>query len=657
MEQIKIDDFLKYKYISSFKTNPRQDKACFILGKAHYDKNEYHYELHTLINNKTKKVALLKKDAQVIWEDDEHLLFPLKKNKKEEKKIKEKHSIFYRYDLVEQTLNFAFELPIPASLLKSLGNHKHLISAQLSSAEHHLYLDRKEDRSKLLKKLKDQSLYEDINELPFYSNGNGFIANKRQQLFIYDELTNKLDLIVDPDFNVGKVIVSKDLKQVYYTGKQAKSIKSLTTHIYVYHMDSKITDILYHEDDFAISQLFILDHKIIVEATDMKTYGVNQNSHYYELQDRKLKLFKNYGLSSSPSVGADVRLGANLHSIVDNNIIYFIRTNDDHNELMSLDSKGNLDLIFEMNGAIDGINIINHKIYLVGLVKQKLQEIYRLEEKNLIQVTRVNSSVFKNKYVAKPKVFIYKQKNHEVKGFLLYPKDYDENKSYPAILDIHGGPKTVYGKVFYHEMQVWANMGYFVLFANPRGSDGKGDDFADIRGKYGTIDYDDLMGFTDIILKKIKQINQKRLYVTGGSYGGFMTNWIVGQTHRFRAAATQRSIANWLSFYGTSDIGFYFSKDQTAGHPNLDTELLWEQSPMKYAMQVETPLLFIHSDEDYRCPIEQAMQYYAILKEKGLDTKFIWFKGETHELSRSGKPQARLKRLKDITSWFEAHKS
>lgn len=657
MEQIKIDDFLKYKYISSFKANPVNDKACFILGKTNYDKNEYHYELHTLINEKTKKVALLKKDAQVIWEDQNTLIFPLKKNKQEEKKKKDKHSIFYRYNLVEQKLTKAFELPIPASIIKALEDNKFLISAQLTSQEHHLYLDDPKDRSKLLKKFKAQNLYEDINELPFYSNGNGFIANKRQQLFIYDDQTKKLDLIVDPDFNVGKVVVSNDLKDIYYTGKQAKSIKSLTTHIYVYHMESKITDILYHEDDYAISQLFILKDKLIVEATDMKSYGVNQNSHFYELKEKKLKLFKSYGLSTSPSVGADVRLGANLYTHVYENKIYFVRTTDDHNEIMSLDSSGDLDLVFEMNGAIDGITIINNKIYLVGLHKQKLQEIYRLENSKLIQVSRINSSVFKQKYVAKPKPFIYKQKNHEVKGFVLYPKDYDKEKTYPAILDIHGGPKTVYGKVFYHEMQVWANMGYFVLFANPRGSDGKGDDFSDIRGQYGTIDYDDLMGFTDLVLKKIKQINQKRLYVTGGSYGGFMTNWMVGHTNRFKAAVTQRSIANWLSFYGTSDIGFYFSKDQTAGHPIVDTELLWNQSPMKYALSVKTPLLFIHSDEDYRCPIEQAMQYYAILKEKGLDTKFIWFKGETHELSRSGKPQARLKRLKDITSWFETHKS
>ena len=657
MEQIKLDSFLDYKYISNFKSNKNQTLAAFTVGKANVDKNEYHYDLYLLENDKTRKLISLKKDSAFIWTKDSELLISMKKNKSDEKKSKDKYSIFYKYDIITKGIEKAFELPMPASVIKYLGQHKYLVQTQLSSYEHHLYLDPKEDRKDLLKKMKDYALYEDINEIPFYGNGQGFTANKRQQLFIYDEESDVLDLIVDPDFNVGRVVVSDGLKHVYYTGKQVKQIKSLTTHIYVYHVDTKITEILYHEDEYSISQLFILDDKIIVAASDMKTFGINQDDDFYELKDKKLVMYKPYGLSMSTSIGSDVRLGANKQSVVQKGLIYFVKTNDDHTDLMVLDQDKNIHLVFEMNGSIDGIEIIKGEIYLIGLYRQKLHEVYKMQSGKIRQLSRLNQKVMKDKFISKPKTLIYKAKYHEVKGFILYPKDFDSKKSYPAILDIHGGPKTAYGKVFYHEMQYWANQGYFVCFANPRGSDGKGDQFADIRGKYGTIDYEDLMNFTDLVIKKIPQINLEQFFVTGGSYGGFMTNWIVGHTQRFKAAATQRSIANWLSFHGTSDIGFYFSKDQTAGHPIINTDLLWQQSPMKYAMQVKTPLLFIHSDEDYRCPIEQAMQFYTILKEKGLDTKFIWFKGETHELSRSGKPQARMKRLKEITEWFDQHKS
>lgn len=657
METLKLNDFLDYKYISNLKSNDKQNRMAFISGKALLEKNEYHFDLCTIENDKVKKLLNLKKHSSFIWENDDTLLFSYSKNKNEEKKEKEFFSSFYRYNLNEKLLEKAFELPMPVQIIQALNQDKLVLKAQLTPDEHRLYLDQDDARKEFLKEQKKESLYEDISEIPFYSNGNGFIANKRSQLFIYDKKSNTFDLIVDPDFNVNIVKVSKDLKHIYYTGKQAKHVRSITTHLYVYDVETKTTKVLYQKDDYAIANIFLVGNKILLEASDMQTFGLNEDGHFYELKQKELVLFKTFGLTISSSVGSDSRLGGNPATFVHENKIYFVKTQDDHTELMSLDLAKNLEKVFVMNGSIDGIQVLNNEIYIVGLYKQKLQEIYKLTELKLIQISRLNSRNLKNKYIAKPKTVVYRQKNHEVKGFILYPKDFDPSKIYPAILDIHGGPKTVYGKVFYHEMQYWANLGYFVFFANPRGSDGKGNEFADIRGKYGSIDYEDLMNFTDLVIKKTKQIDIDNIFVTGGSYGGFMTNWIVGHTNRFKAAATQRSISNWLSFHGTSDIGFYFSKDQTAGHPTKDTNLLWHQSPIKYAMEVKTPLLFIHSDEDYRCPIEQAMQFYTMLREKGLETKLVWFKGETHELSRGGKPQARIKRLKEITEWFEKYKS
>ncbi|MCD4827244.1 MAG: S9 family peptidase [Acholeplasmataceae bacterium] len=656
MEKLNLKDFIDFKYISNLKSNEKQTRLAFVSGKALEEKNEYHYDLYTIENHKAKKLINLKKHSNFIWENDDTLLFAYAKNNKEEKIEKDKVSLYYRYHLNEEKLEKAFDLPMPAQVIQVIGN-KLVIKAQLTPDEHQLYLANEADRKTFLKEQKKLKAYEDITEIPFYSNGNGFVTQKRSQLFIYDTSTKTFDLIVDPDFNVNIVTLSKDLKHIYYTGKQAKHVRSLTSHVFVYHLETKTTEVLYQKDDYNISSIFLLKDKVIVEASDMQKFGLNEDGNFYELKHKELVLFKTFGLTVSSSVGSDSRLGGNPSTVVYKDKLYFVKTNDDHTELITLDMDKNLEQVFVMDGSIEGIQVLNDEIYMVGLYKQKLQEVYKLNGSKLTQITRFNSIVFKNKYIAKPKTIIYKDRNHEVKGFVLYPKDFDPNKTYPAILDIHGGPKTVYGKVYYHEMQLWANLGYFVCFANPRGSDGKGNEFADIRGKYGTIDYDDLMNFTDLVIKKTKQIDVKNFFVTGGSYGGFMTNWIVGHTHRFKAAATQRSISNWLSFHGTSDIGFYFSKDQTAGHPLMDTDLLWQQSPIKYAMDVKTPLLFIHSDEDYRCPIEQAMQYYTILREKGLETKFVWFKGETHELSRGGKPQARIKRLKEITDWFETHKS
>ncbi len=137
----------------------------------------------------------------------------------------------------------------------------------------------------------------------------------------------------------------------------------------------------------------------------------------------------------------------------------------------------------------------------------------------------------------------------EIDGWVLYPGDFDPEKTYPAIFDVHGGPQSAYGEGFFHEMQYWAGLGYIVFFCNPRGSSGKGGGFADIYGdNYGVRDYNDLMEFTDEVLKRVSQIDVKRVAMTGGSYGGFMTNWIIGHTDRFACAASQRSISNWVLF-------------------------------------------------------------------------------------------------------------
>jgi dipeptidyl aminopeptidase/acylaminoacyl peptidase len=658
MEKIKIDQFLEYKFLSGLSANPSQNKFAFAVAQAKLEKNEYSYDLYLDDGAKRSKLFDMKKNSGFIWETDETILFSYAKNKKEEKLQKESNSIYYRYSIQAKKAEKAYEFPFSATILEIISSNELLLSSSLNADEHHLYKANKEDRKKLLDQAKKQALYENIQEIPFYFNGKGFTANKRNQLFIYNISSKEYTPLVDLDFSVEITRLSEDKKTLYYTGQQMTGVRSLTSQIYKYDLEKRSNEHLLDNDKFAINGLFIVSGQIIVAAADMKDFGLNQNNDFYILKNKKLNLLKIYGQALGNSVGTDCKLGGSKNSLVYKDKLYFISTIDDHTELNTLDLKGNLEIVYAFDGSIDGIEFSNNQLYFIAMHKQKLQELYQIDfdSQKQTQISSFNRKVLSKKYVAVPKEVILKSKSHTVKGWVLLPKDYDLTKNYPAIMDIHGGPKTVYGKIFYHEMQYWANEGYIVFFANPRGSDGKGDGFADIRGKYGTIDYDDLMGFADLVMKKYPAIDQSRVFVTGGSYGGFMTNWIVGHTNRFKAAATQRSISNWLSFHGTSDIGFYFSKDQTNGHPNVDTELLWTQSPMKYAMSIETPLLFIHSDQDYRCPIEQAMQLFTIIKEKGVTTKLVWFKGETHELSRSGKPQARIKRLTEITSWFDQYK-
>lgn len=362
---------------------------------------------------------------------------------------------------------------------------------------------------------------------------------------------------------------------------------------------------------------------------------------------------KNFDYSLWNTVGADVRYGSSTTMKVEGKYLYFITTEYDSSYINRIDKTGKIEKLTVEKGSVDGFDVFDENIVFIGLRGLKLQELYRLDNYKEEQLTYFNQWVIEERKLSNPEKITFKTDSGIIiEGWVLKPVDFDENKKYPGILDIHGGPKTVYGEVFFHEMQYWANEGYVVFFCNPRGSDGRGDEFADIRGKYGTIDYEDIMKFTDVVLESCPYIDQNRLGVTGGSYGGFMTNWIIGHTNRFKAAASQRSISNWVSKFGTTDIGYYFVPDQQTATPWHDVDKLWFHSPLKYANKVMTPTLFIHSDEDYRCWLVEAIQMFTALKYHGVESRICIFKGENHELSRSGKPKHRIRRLEEITNWF-----
>lgn len=282
----------------------------------------------------------------------------------------------------------------------------------------------------------------------------------------------------------------------------------------------------------------------------------------------------------------------------------------------------------------------------VGLLNLKTGTIEKLYDPNATVVSEYT--------IVEPEMFWYKgADNWDIQGWYMPPVD--KKEKHPAILYVHGGPQVCYGETFFHEMQKLSAQGYGVILLNPRGGNGYGQDFvASILGDYGNKDYEDLMLGTDYVIEQHPEIDTEKLYVAGGSYGGFMTNWIVGHTDRFKAAVTQRCISNWISFYGTSDIGPHFVEFQLQ-HDLSEMQELWRMSPLAYAENVKTPLLVIHGEEDLRCPQEQAEQMYIAMKKHKVDTKLITFPKSSHGLSRMGLPNLRLARMDAITDWFEQY--
>jgi len=242
----------------------------------------------------------------------------------------------------------------------------------------------------------------------------------------------------------------------------------------------------------------------------------------------------------------------------------------------------------------------------------------------------------------------------EVQGWLVLPPGFKANHRYPAILEIHGGPRTQYAFTFFHEMQYLAACGYVVFYTNPRGGSGRGETWAGaIAGGWGDLDYKDCMAAADW-LEKQRFVKKSRIGVTGGSYGGYMTNWIIGHTNRFRAAVTQRSVVDLKSFFGSSDMGFSLHREFD-GRPWTNGENYEKCSPITYYRNVKTPVLIIHSEKDLRCNIEQAEQMFTMLKVLGRKVELVRFPDEPHGLSRHGRPDRRIARLEWIRKWFDRY--
>jgi len=245
-----------------------------------------------------------------------------------------------------------------------------------------------------------------------------------------------------------------------------------------------------------------------------------------------------------------------------------------------------------------------------------------------------------------------------IQGWILHPSvDERQNDAgdYPAILQIHGGPHAAYGYGYFHEFHVLAARGFGVLFVNPHGSRGYGQRFtAATRCDWGGKDYTDLMRAVDHLVTA-SSYDADRLGVAGGSFGGYMTNWIVGHTDRFLAAVTQRSSCNRYSMFGTSDMGFNHGVYEFPGHPWDNPMGYLERSPISYADNVNTPILILHAEEDLRCPISQAEEWFTALKRLKKEAVLVRFAGENHDLSRSGTPRRRLRRLELIEGWFDEY--
>ena len=438
----------------------------------------------------------------------------------------------------------------------------------------------------------------------------------RQPLYVVDVESKEETLLVDESGYFGDASFSYDDRYIAYVGADRSFENATHACVFVYDTEGGTRMNLTESMDAPVGDAVVADHQQGANAPGVVWTKYNQL--YFQL-----------------STMGDVR----LYFATLEGELYPATQEDEHVYGYDVSANGDIALIAVSNAVEPGE--LFKQVIATGerSVLTSFNERYRAETELVLPEAIMYSSVL----------------DVDIHGWLMKPAGYEAGKKYPLIVEIHGGPHTMFGNSFFHEFQLLAAQGYGVLYVNPRGSHGYSQEFVDaVRGDYGGNDYKDIMKGLESVIADHEWINADRLGVTGGSYGGFMTNWIVGQTDVFKAAVTQRSISNWISFFGVSDVGYYLCDWQIEADMT-SVEKLWEHSPLRFAKDVTTPLLILHSEKDLRCPIEQAEQLFITLKSMGKATEFVRFPDADHDLSRSGTPNLRVARLGEITGWFERY--
>lgn len=503
-------------------------------------------------------------------------------------------------------------------------------------------------------------------KMQYKMDGMGLLTeNRHSQIGSIHIETKQVTRYTDDAFDYRFGALSHDGKKIIYSVNRHENTDfDFRAPLYIVDIDTKEERLIVDMEGYFGDVAFSLDDAYVSfvgaplqpfkNAAHSEVYIYNVEDAYYT------SLTAMMDLPVGDYQTADVQQGAVAPGVVwcDDHALYFQLSTMGDTRLYYATLDGAIYPATPEDEHVYGYDIARDAIYALATISNptSVGELYHLNistgERE--QLTHFNDEWQQEVVLSKPEPISFPSfDGTTIFGWLMKPTAYEEGHKYPLVLTIHGGPHMMYGNTFIHEMQLLAAQGYGVLFVNPRGSHGYSQTFvAGCQNDYGNGDYQDLMHAVDAAIEENEWINESRLAVMGGSYGGFMTNWMVGQTNRFKAAITQRSISNWISFYGVSDIGYYFTQWQIGGDYE-DVERLWQHSPLKYAKNIQTPLLIMHSEDDARCPIEQGEQLYIALKSFKKEARFVRFPKANHDLSRKGLPNLRIARLEEMMQWFD----
>lgn len=546
---------------------------------------------------------------------------------------KEPATIFYALDIFGGEARELFRVPVKTADARAIDDDRLVIYGIHDNSS-------SEDGS--------QDLWDVYDEYPYHADGRSYINKKRARIWLYSLKSGELTPLTDPLFqtcqnmnNRVMPILSDDKNRLYYWGKKVTNMTHPAGDAYVCDLETRESRLLFKNDRYMLEnciehhgRAYFLGYVVgDDDLTCQDVISIGPGEEEYQI---------------------DLAPDDTLHQLsYDGKRILLTFAKNDRTEIYSWIPGNEPEFFFSPEYKVEGnFHFVNGAIYYPGRAQLDMRQLVELKDGRCRAVTNVGADFLKKySFSACEPVQVKCPEGHSVYGWVIKPHGYTPGKKYPGLLIVHGGPQAAYINNLDFSMQRYAAEGYFVFYCNPRGSSNYGRAHMDLQGKFGSIDYDDIMAFTDEVLRQYSDLDGEQLGVTGGSYGGFMSNWIVGHTDRFKGAIARNSISNWVSMYGCTDISYFVSWGQ-CGTPWSNVESLWGHSPLKYADKCQTPLLLLQNERDYRCPVEQAEQMLTVLLERNIPARMVLFHNASHSKMS---PQQRRRTDDEIIAWLDTY--